>query len=100
MRTKAQRQPPVGELHPLPIPDAPWDTISIDFITELPDSAGHDAIMVVVDSITKRAHLVPTFTTVSTAGTACLFVQQVWRHHRVPRKVVSDRGLQFIAEFT
>jgi transposase InsO family protein len=100
LRMKAQRHQPVGELHPLPIPDTPWDTISVDFIVELPDSAGHNAIMVVVDSVTKRAHFVPTFTTVSAAGTARLFIQQVWKHHGLPRKVVSDRGPQFVAEFT
>ena len=31
-----------GQLHPLPIPDAPWDTISVDFIVELPESNGKD----------------------------------------------------------
>ena len=53
LRTKASCQPPVGELHLLPVPDAPWDTISVDFIVELPESEGKDAIMVVVDSVTK-----------------------------------------------
>jgi hypothetical protein len=100
MRTKTQRCPPVGELHPLPIPNTPWDTVSVDFIVELPESAGHDAVMVVVDSVTKTAHFMPTFITVSAVGTARLFVQHVWKHHRLPRKVVSDRGSQFVAEFT
>ena len=31
---------------------------------------------------------------------ACLFNQHVWRHHGLPRKVVSDHGPQFVAEFT
>ena len=75
-------------------------TVSIDFIVELPESSGHDAIMVVVDSFTKRSHFVPTFTTLSAAGTARLFIQHVWKLHGIPRKVVSDRGLQFVAEFT
>ena len=78
----------------------PWDTISVDFIVELPQSAGHDSIMVVVDSVTKRAHFASTLTTITVAGTARLFVQHVWKHHGLPWKVVSDRGLQFIAEFT
>ena len=100
LRTKAHRHPPVGELHPLPIPDNPWDTVSVDFIVELPDLEGHDAVMVVVDSITKRAHFIPTFTTVTAAEMARLFIQHVWRHHGLPCKVVSDRGPQFVAEFT
>ena len=75
-------------------------TVSVDFIIELPESSGHDAILVVVDSFTKQAHFVPTFTTLSAAGTARLFVQHVWKLHGIPCKVVSNRGLQFVAEFT
>jgi transposase InsO family protein len=100
MRTKSRRQLPIGELHPLPIPDTPWDTVSVDFIVELPQSNGHDAIMVVVDSVTKRAHFIPTVTTVTAGGTANLYVQHSWKHHDLPRRVVSDRGPQFVAEFT
>ena len=92
--------PPVGELYPLPIPDTPWDTISIDFIVELLDSEGHDTVMVVVDSVTKQAHFMPTFTTITTARTAWLFIQQVWKHHGLRQKVVSNHGPQFVAEFT
>jgi transposase InsO family protein len=100
LRTKSARQPPSGQLHPLPIPDAPWDTASVDFIVELPESNGKDAIMVVVDSVTKRSHFVSTVTTLSAAGTAQLYLRHIWKHHGLPRKVVSDRGPQFVAEFT
>ena len=98
--TKAQRHFPIGELHPLPVPSAPWETISMDFIVELPESSGHNAMIVVVDSVTKRAHFAPTLTTITASGTACLFLQHVWHHHGLPRRVVSDRGPQFVAEFT
>ena len=68
--TKFAHQPPSRELHPLLIPDMPWDTASVDFIVELPESNGKDAIMVVVDSVTKRSHFVSTVTTLTAAGTA------------------------------
>ena len=100
LQTKSFLHPPTGELHPLPIPSAPWDTISMDFIVELPQSAAHDSIMVVIDSITKHAHFVSTVTTISAAGAAHLFLNHVWKHHGLPRKVVSDRGPHFVAEFT
>ena len=97
--TKSIHQPPSGELHPLPILDAPWDTASVDFIVELPESNGKDAIMVVVDSVTKWSHFVSTVTTLSAARTAQLYLHHIWKHHGLPKKVVSDRGPQFVAEF-
>jgi len=100
IQTKSFRRPPIRELHPLPIPSAPWDTISVDFIVELPQSAGHDSIMVIVKSVTKHAHFVSTVTTISATGAAHLFLNHVWKHHGLPRRVVSDRGPQLIAEFT
>ena len=74
LRTKSIHQLPTGELHPLPIPSGPWDTISVDFITELPESNGKDAIMVVVDSMTKRSHFISTVTTLTAARTAQLYL--------------------------
>jgi len=88
------------ENYPLPIPSAPWDTISVDFIVELPQSAGHDSIMVVVDSVTKGAHFISTVTTISATGATHLFLNHVWKHHSLPWKVISDRGPLFVAEFT
>ena len=100
LRTKVQRHRPIGELHPLPIPENRWDVISVDFIGELPDSHGQDAIMNVVDSVGKRAHFIPTNTTITALGAARLFLQNVWKLHGLPRSIVSDRGPQFVAEFT
>jgi len=90
---------PVGELQPLPIPEGRWDAISVDFIVELPESGGYDAIMVAVDSAGKRAHFIETVTTITAAGAANLYIRHVWKLHGLPRKVISDRGPQFVAEF-
>ena len=56
--------------------------------------------MVVVDSMTKQSHFVSTVTTLSAAGTTQLYLQHIWKHQGLPKRVVSDRGPQFIAEFT
>ena len=56
-------------------------------------------IMVVIDSVTKRSHFVSTVTTLTASRTAQLYLQHIWKHHGFPRKVVSDRGPQFIVEF-
>ena len=46
----------------------------MDFIVELPESGGYDAIMVVVDSVGKCAHFMETVTTITTAGTMNLYL--------------------------
>jgi len=100
LRTKPIRQALVGELHPLRIPDSRWDTLSVDFVVELPLSSGHDAVMMVVDSVSKQAHFILTHTTVTAEGVARLFLHQVWKLHGLPTCVVSDREPQFVARFT
>jgi len=100
LRTKLTRQAPVGELHPLRIPDSRWDTLSVDFVVELPFSSGHDAVMTVVDSVSKRVHFIPTHTTVTAEGAARLFLHQVWKLHSLPKCVILDHGLQFVTRFT
>ncbi len=98
--TKVQRQLLMGHLEPLPTPDTRWDTVSVDFIVELPQLDGHDAIMVVVDSLTKRSHFLPVNTTTTAVGSARQFCNNVWKHHSLPTQVLSDHGPQFTAEFT
>ena len=56
--------------------------------------------MVVVDRLSKRSHFVPCHSTLSAAGAARLFYQHVWKLHGLPSSVLSDRGTQFVAEFT
>jgi hypothetical protein len=66
--------------------------ISVDFIVELLESHGYNAIMNVVNSVTKHMHFIPTHTTITAEGAARLYLQDVWKHHRTPRVVLSDRG--------
>ena len=100
LQTKAQHHPPIGELVPLPVPESHWDTISIDFIIELLESHGYDMVMNVADSMSKMSHFILTHTMITALRAAHLFLVHVWKLHGLPRQVVSDRGPQFIAEFT
>jgi len=52
-QNKVQHQKKMRELHPLEIPQRPWQEISIDIIGPLPKSNGKDAIVVIVDKFTK-----------------------------------------------
>jgi len=100
LRTKLVRQAPVGELHPLQILDSRWDMLSVDFVVEFPLSSGHNAVMTVVDSVSKQAHFIPTHTTVTVKEAVRLFLHQVWKLHGLLTCVVLDRRPQFVAHFT
>ena len=51
-RNKASNEKPAGLLQPLPVPDFRWQWVTVDFITDLPETkAGHTAIAVFVDRL-------------------------------------------------
>ena len=58
--SKSQRHRPYGLLKQLPVPEFPWNSISMDFIEKLPPSSGYDTILVIVDQLTKQSIFVPT----------------------------------------
>ena len=89
-----------GPLHPLQIPDAKFHSVGMDFITQLPEtSIGHDAILVIIDRLTKLVCLVPCKTTISAEGTAELFMNHWVRHYGWPKEIVSDRDPRFTSQF-
>ena len=67
-----------------------WQIISVDLITELPQSHGHDSILVAVDRLSKRAHFTPTMSDVTSLGVARLFRDGVWKLHGLPEEVISN----------
>ncbi|KAH0607596.1 uncharacterized protein H6S33_002630 [Morchella sextelata] len=98
-RSKAPCNAPYGVLRPMPIPDGPWRDVSMDFITDLPESDGYNEILVVVDRLTKMRHLIPTTKEADSKEVATLYIDNVWKLHGLPETMVSDRGTQFVAEF-
>lgn len=98
-QSKATRSSPQGVLRPLPIPTEPWTDLSMDFVTGLPDSNGANAILVVVDRLTKMRHLIPCTEEINAPALADLFVEYVWKIHGLPETIVSDRGTQFTSDF-
>jgi hypothetical protein len=99
-QVKAEHRHPTWLLQPLPILEWKWETISMDFITGLPKSAKHnDAIMVVVDKLSKYAHFVPVKSTCKALDIANIFMREIFILHGMPREIVSDRDTQFPSSF-
>src|SRR3984893_6954165 len=98
-RAKAPQHKPYGMLKQLPIPEKPWNSISMDFIEQLPESSGFTVILVVVDRFMKQGIFIPTTNKVNSAELARLFVLHVFSKHGVPSHVTSDRGSKFISRF-
>ena len=74
-----------GSLQSLAIPEAKWQEVSVDFITDLPTAVGgEDSIMTVVDRATKMVHLIPCQKTTTAGEAARLYWQHVVRLHGVP----------------
>ena len=98
-RSKTPRHKPYGTLQQLPIPEKPWNSISMDFIEQLPSSSGYTSILVVVDRLTKQAVFIPTVDTIDAPELARLFILHIFSKHGVPSHVTSDRGSEFVSRF-
>jgi hypothetical protein len=97
---KPQNTKTAGLMHPLPIPDKPWEVIAMEFIVGLPTTAReYDAIFVVIDLLTKMAYFIPTKSTATAKDTADKFFEVIARMHGLPSEIVSDRDSKFISHF-
>jgi hypothetical protein len=81
-------------------PEWKWEEIRMDFIVGLPcTEVGYDSIWVIMDRLTKVAHFILVKTTYSRAKLAELYMSQIVYLHRVPKRIISDRGSQFTSKF-
>ncbi|GJP35936.1 hypothetical protein CLOM_g20472, partial [Closterium sp. NIES-68] len=89
-----------GLLQSLEPPQKPQQHVMMDFVTGLPVSAsGNDAVLVVVDRLTKMAHFAPYRTTITVEETAKLFISTVVHLHGLPLAIISDRDRKFTSKF-
>ena len=82
-----------GSLQSLAIPEAKWQEVSVDFITDLPASSdSEDSIMTVVDHAIKMVHLIPCKKTTTAGEATRLYWQHMVKLHAIPRAIHTNRG--------
>jgi transposase InsO family protein len=98
-RSKVPRDKTPGLLRSLPVPERPWQHISMDFKEMPPDKKGMNMVCVFVDRLGKRPVSVPCDKLVDAQVMAQLYLVYVHKYYGPPTTIVSDRGPQFISAF-
>jgi len=97
--TKHKRHAPFGILQPIPIPNKPFEVVTMDFITDLPESNGYNAIYVLICKLTKYAFFIPCTTKLSEKETAKIFFDKIVCHIGLPLQIISDRDTRWRNDF-
>ena len=58
-----------------------------------------NTIIIIIDQFTKMIRLKAITTNISSEEIAKIYRDNIWKLHRIPRKVLSDRELQFASKF-
>ena len=90
---------PSGLFEPLPILEKIWDDVAMDFIIGLPPSNRHTIIMVVIDRLSKCAHLSSLKSDFNSKQVANLFMKTIVKLHGFTNTIVSDRDKVFTSLF-
>jgi len=94
-RMKNRAGMPVGKLRPNTVPERLWQHILVDFIMKLLISKDYDSILVVYDRFLKISHFIMITEKIIAEGLVKLFRNNMWKLHRLPESMISDKGPQF-----
>ena len=102
-QSKPTTQKPYGLLNPLDVPTHPWESIGVDFVGPLPESKNRDgtfdSITVVICLLTSMVHLIPSRDNYNARQIAKLMFEAVYKHHGLPKSIVSDHDVLFTSVF-
>ncbi|CCD46815.1 hypothetical protein BofuT4_P115210.1 [Botrytis cinerea T4] len=105
IRNKSSRHAPYGQLQTPDMPSQPWKSITWDFVVKLPLSKDpttgieYDAILNIVDRLTKFAYMIPFKETWDAEQLAYVFLRVIVSIHGVPDEIISDRDKLFTSKF-
>jgi hypothetical protein len=97
-RNKARTTKPTGPLHPLPVPDARFDTVALDFVGPLPPEDGFDMILTITDTLGADIHIIPIKSTISAPEVATILFNEWYCENGLMLNLISDRDALFTSE--
>lgn len=86
-------------LEPMPAPERPWESVSMDFIVSLPKSERCQTLMVVMDQFSKYAAFILATKDCHAKEAAQFFMKNVVKHWGVPPIIVGDCDPRFTRQF-
>src|SRR5690349_8364126 len=94
---KAPRHAKYGANMAIEAPTRPWEGVTMDFVTDLPESttSAYTSILVVVDRFTKMAIYIPCKKDIDSPELARLFFERVICQYGIPDHIITDRGSTF-----
>lgn len=98
-RSHVPRDKTPGLLQPLPVPERPWQHLTMDFKSFPKSKKGHDAILVFMCRLSKKSTTIPCSQTADARDLARMFLERIYPYYGPPDSIVSDRGPQFISDF-
>ena len=97
-RNKSRTTKPTGPLHPLPVPDARFEAVALDFVGPLPEEGGKDTILTMTDLLGAEVRLAPIHSTATAAEVAVVLFDEWYCENGLMRQIISDRDPLFTSE--
>lgn len=97
-QNKDRTSKPVGPLHPLPVPDARFESVALDFIGPLPEEDGCDTILTMTDTLGAEIRIAAIHSTFTAAQVATVLFDEWYCENGLMLNLISDRDALFTAE--
>jgi len=104
-RNKIQRDKRYDGVTRLDTPNAPWESVTMDFITKLPTSKDpawgvkFNSILTIVDRMTKYTMFIPFKKTTTASVLVYIILQELVNNHGLSKEFITDRDKLFTSKF-
>jgi len=101
--TKVNTHPTHPPMFPITPADntQPFETVTMDFITKLPQSGGFNTILMITDTDCSKASIfIPCHKTIDSEGVALVYLNHIIPHYSIPHTIISDHDVCFILKFS